>query len=270
MINNINNFDKFYAQMTKNGMAYYKRNEDGTKTQIVTRNDFIKTFNDAWVEKELDLMNPRRTKVSSRTQVLNSNELYEEDVKEANGPVEIDEIDSFDEDVTPDLTGIIDFTENEMSFSDEIDDFDEDLTPELTGIIGFTENGMYYSDETDDFDEDVTPELTRIFELTENGISCYDMTDEFTENRISCYDEIDCFDVDVTPQLSPFFVVTDTDAAESWEGTRTSFEAFLNDCPDFPLSMIDMMTTDTFTDNSGPSFPRTASGFRTSSSRLTA
>ena len=242
MINNINNFDKFYAQMTKNGMAYYKRNEDGTKTQIVTRNDFIKTFNDAWVEKELDLMTPRRTKVSSRTQVLNSNELYEEDVKEANGPVEIDEIDSFDEDVTP----------------------------ELTGIIDFTENGMYYSDETDDFDEDVTPELTRIFELTENGISCYDMTDEFTENRISCYDEIDYFDVDMTPQLSPFFVVTDTHAAESWEGTRTSFEAFLNDCPDFPLSMIDMMTTDTFTDNSGPSFPRTASGFRTSSSRLTA
>ena len=214
MINNITNFDKFYAQMTKNGTAYYKRNEDGTKTQIVTRYDFIKTFNDAWVEKELDLMNPRRTKVSSRTQVLNSNELYEEDVKEANGPVEIDEIDSFD--------------------------------------------------------EDVNPELTRIFELTENGISCYDMTDEFTENRISCYDEIDCFDVDMTPQLSPFFVVTDTHAAESWEGTRTSFEAFLNDCPGFPLSMIDMMTTDTFTDNSGPSFPRTASGFRTSSSRLTA
>ena len=69
MINNINNFNKFYAQMIQNSTAYYKRNEDGTKTQFVTREDFINNGNDACVDKQLDLMDPKVKKANSRTEV---------------------------------------------------------------------------------------------------------------------------------------------------------------------------------------------------------
>jgi len=186
MINNINNFNKFYAQMIQNSTAYYKLNEDGTKTQFVTREDFINKFNDAWVEKQLDLMNPKVKKANSRTEVQYSYELSEQDIKETNESAGIFETDSFDDDVTPELTGIIEFTENGICFSEDINYFDEDETTEQ-----------------------------------------------------NC-----------------FFTATDTLSSRSWEETRTSFEAFLNDCPESSFSMSDMMTTDTFTDNYGSSFLR--------------
>ena len=55
MIKNKGEFNKFYKMMTEMGIAYYTT-KDGERKQICYRADFIKTFNDAWIEKQLDFI----------------------------------------------------------------------------------------------------------------------------------------------------------------------------------------------------------------------
>ena len=55
MIKNKEEFNKFYKMMTEMGIAYYTT-KDGERKQICYRADFIKTFNDAWIEKQLDFI----------------------------------------------------------------------------------------------------------------------------------------------------------------------------------------------------------------------
>lgn len=115
MIQSVKSFYKFYSLMIENGIAYYKRNEDGTKTQIVTRYDFIKTFNDAWVEQQLDfILNTygHSAKVDSRTRSKNSSKLHEEELKETFASESVNEAEPIKEE-TSDPTGILEQAENE-------------------------------------------------------------------------------------------------------------------------------------------------------------
>ena len=55
MIKNIEEFNRFYMMVTEMGITYYTT-KDGIRKQICYRADFIKTFNDAWIEKQLDFI----------------------------------------------------------------------------------------------------------------------------------------------------------------------------------------------------------------------
>lgn len=81
MIKNAYKFNKFYKMMTEMGIAYYTT-KDGERKQICYRADFIKTFNDAWIEKQLDFIKEqiKLKEQKARAQALTSTESTVEEI----------------------------------------------------------------------------------------------------------------------------------------------------------------------------------------------
>ena len=118
-------FNKFYRMMNESGTAYYMTGEDGVKKQIVNRYDFLKSkLTDAWIEKEIEFMMSQKKRCNvSRGQAQNPSMLHQEEVKEADKCANISKSEvtsmeeQFDEDITPELTGVLEATGAETSSS---------------------------------------------------------------------------------------------------------------------------------------------------------
>ena len=81
MIKNKGEFNKFYKMMTEMGIAYYTT-KDGERKQICYRADFIKTFNDAWIEKQLNFIKKqiKLKEQKARARALTSTESTVEEI----------------------------------------------------------------------------------------------------------------------------------------------------------------------------------------------
>ena len=116
MIKNAYKFNKFYKMMTEMGIAYYTT-KDGERKQICYRADFIKTFNDTWIEKQLDFIKEqiKLKEQKARAQALASTEST---VEEENTTIEpVTDITSTIEDYV--TANSVHYPEDELEFEPE-------------------------------------------------------------------------------------------------------------------------------------------------------